>query len=158
MNLEHSHPDTFLKTFFEENVPFARHTGIKLLEITTGYGSAVLHDCADTKNHMGTQHAGALFTLGEAASGAACVVIFADQLLDVRAVITRATIRYERTARGSILAKGRMRCAVGDVEREFLQTGSTAYAIDVVLEDESGVQVAVMEVFWEVLKRDGAAS
>ena len=71
-----------MKTFFEENVPYAKHSGIELLEIADGRGAAQLPDWKETQNHMGSQHAGALFTLAEAASGAAMVSLFADKVSD----------------------------------------------------------------------------
>src|SRR5258706_7795561 len=58
-------------------VPFARHVGIELVEIVPGKGVATLDETATSVNHIGSQHAGALFTLGETASGAAMAGAFA---------------------------------------------------------------------------------
>ncbi len=51
------------------SVPFASHTGIAIDEIRDGEAIASLEQSDVTINHIGTQHAGALFTLGQAASG-----------------------------------------------------------------------------------------
>ncbi len=54
-----------------KTVPFARHAGVELVRIDDGVGEAELRQTETSVNHIGSQHAGALFTLGEAASGAA---------------------------------------------------------------------------------------
>jgi len=95
---------TLMKAFFEQNVPYAKHTGIELLVIADGHGVAQLPDVHETQNHMGSQHAGALFTLAEAASGAASVSLFADKIAMVRAAIIEAKINYKKSARGVIKA------------------------------------------------------
>jgi acyl-coenzyme A thioesterase PaaI-like protein len=52
-------------------VPFARHVGVELLTMGDGEASAQLAKRPEGLNHIATHHAGALFTLVEAASGAA---------------------------------------------------------------------------------------
>lgn len=53
------------------SVPFARHAGVEIEKIESGRATARLPFRAEGLNHLGTQHAAALFALGEAASGAA---------------------------------------------------------------------------------------
>ena len=53
------------------SVPFADHVGIELDTIDPGRAIARLPERLDSTNHIGSVHAGALFTLAEAASGAA---------------------------------------------------------------------------------------
>ena len=139
-----------MKTFFEENVPYARHSGIELLEIADGHGSALLPDSRETQNHMGTQHAGALFTLGEAASGAASVSLFADKVLMVKAAIASATIEYVRSARGVIRAFGKLRQPGEDILDEFNSEGRVNFTVDVSMLDAKDREVAKMEVHWSI--------
>ena len=141
---------TMMRTFFEENVPYAKHSGIELLEIASGHGTAKLPDWRETQNHMGTQHAGALFTLGEAASGAASVSLFADKVLMVRAAIASATIEYVRGARGEIKAFGKLRGDGEEILAEFNNEGRVSYVVDVSLIDAKDREVAKMEVHWSV--------
>ncbi|MEL7040525.1 MAG: DUF4442 domain-containing protein [Pseudomonadota bacterium] len=139
-----------MKAFFEENVPYAKLTGIELLVIADGHGAAQLPDRPETKNHIGTQHAGALFTLAEAASGAACVSLFADKIAVVRASITEATISYVRSARGAIRAEGRLRRDGKEILSEFSNLGLVTYGVDVSLTDAEGREVASMDVTWRI--------
>jgi uncharacterized protein (TIGR00369 family) len=141
---------TLMKAFFEQNVPFAKHTGIELLVIADGHGSAQLPDLQETQNHMGSQHAGALFTLAEAASGAASVSLFADKIAVVRAAIVDANIQYKRSARGPIHAEGKLRREGADIMDEFSREGVVNFAVDVVLTNAEGVEVATMEVNWRI--------
>ena len=150
MSLEKSVMYDMMKSFFEQNVPYAKHTGIELLEVAEGHGQARLPDRPETLNHMGSQHAGALFTLGEAASGAASVAIFADKVTSIKAAIADAVIQYKKAARGTVLAKGRMRRPAPEVLQEFNDKGDVAYTVDVTLENEKGDAVAEMEVGWRV--------
>ena len=149
---------TMMKTFFDENVPYAKHSGIQLLEIAEGHGSAELPDWRDTQNHMGTQHAGALFTLGEAASGASSVFLFADKVLIVLAAISSATIEYIRGARGVIQAFGKLRGSGEEILAEFNTEGRVKYVVDVSLKDSKKREVAKMEVHWSVQINQPAAS
>jgi len=139
-----------MKTFFEENVPYAKHSGIELLEIAEGRGSARLPDSKETQNHMGSQHAGALFTLAEAASGAAMVSLFADKVLMVRAAITQATIKYKKAARGVVHATGLLRQPGADILAEFNQEGRVSFKVDVTLIDSKDREIGEMEVDWSI--------
>lgn len=139
-----------MKTFFEQNVPYAKHTGIELLEIADGHGSAKLPDRTETRNHMGTQHAGALFTLGEAASGAASVFLFADKVTSVKAAITDANISYLRSARGDIHAAGKLRQSGSDILAIFEAEGKVEYNVDVILTDGKDREVCKMDVSWSI--------
>jgi len=139
-----------MKAFFEQNVPYAKHTGIELLVIADGHGVAQLPDLRETQNHMGSQHAGALFTLAEAASGAASVSLFADKIALVRAAIVEAKIRYVKAARGIIRAEARLRRTGADIMAEFGSEGVVEYSVDVVLKDAQGIEVASMDVDWRI--------
>ena len=57
-------------------------------------------------NHVQSQHAGALFTAGEAASGAAFISAFAERMGDITPLAEKAEIAYLKIARGDITATG----------------------------------------------------
>lgn len=61
-------PYDMIREPISKTVPFSSHTGIELISIENGIGEALLPAQDVTLNHIGSQHAGALFTLGEAAS------------------------------------------------------------------------------------------
>jgi len=87
-----------------KTVPFARHAGVEIEMIDKG--------CAVTRlpfrpkgSIFGTQHAGALFMVGEAASGAAMAGAFAPILLEIRPVAAEAAIRFLAVAKGPVRAE-----------------------------------------------------
>jgi acyl-coenzyme A thioesterase PaaI-like protein len=64
-------------------VPYIAHMGIEVTEMSEGEATAVLPDRPELHNHVGSQHAGALFGVAETASGAAFVGAFAIRMGDV---------------------------------------------------------------------------
>jgi acyl-coenzyme A thioesterase PaaI-like protein len=61
-------------------VPFAGHVGLEIESIVPGEAVVVLPERSELTNHVGSQHAGALFTLAENASGAAFIGAFFERL------------------------------------------------------------------------------
>lgn len=134
-------------------VPFAAHAGVQLLELSGEGATAALDETAVSVNHIGSQHAGALFTLGEATSGAAMAGVFAPVLLEVRPLAAGASIRYSRIARGRITATARVGRRGEDLLAALAETGRVSFAVDVGMTDESGEEVARMQVEWHVSSR-----
>ena len=157
MTKEQEQMFAMMKAFFEENVPYAKHSGVELLEIAEGRGTAKLPDWRETQNHMGTQHAGALFTLAEAASGAASVLLIADKLMTVRAAITEATIQYKKAARGEILATGELQKPGAEIMDALNKNGQVNFVVDVTLTNSDEVEVASMAVLWSLKTMTPAA-
>src|SRR3954452_15964642 len=85
-------------------VPFAGHLELEITEVSDGEAVVVLPDRPELKNHVGSQHAGALFTAAETASGAAFVGAFAERMGDVTPLARSAEISYEKIAKGAITA------------------------------------------------------
>ena len=104
----------------------------------------------EVSNHIGTVHAGAMFTLAEAASGAALAGTFADNLLSLRPVAAEASIRYLKVAKGSLTAAARVDGDVEAVRATLESEGKVAFPITVTLTDEAGVNVATVTVSWHV--------
>ncbi len=135
---------------YEQAIPFSAFIGLKVAEIGPGVGVVVLPEGEDTLNHVRSQHAGALFTAGEAASGAAFISIFADRMGDVTPLAETAEIAYRRIARGDITATGRF---AGDTQAlfdELDREGRVRFPIAVELTDAGGEVVAEMTVRWYV--------
>src|SRR6187455_145467 len=89
-------------------VPFAGHVGLEITEVSAGEATVVLPQRAELNNHVGSQHAGALFTAAETASGAAFVGAFALRMGDVVPLAKSAEIAYEKIANGPITATGKL--------------------------------------------------
>lgn len=133
-----------------EAVPFARHAGVELTEIGDGSASARLVQRGELSNHLGTIHAGALFTLAETASGGAVAGAFAETIGSLRPVAAEARIVYLK------LAKGEVRCAAVIAEpAEALRArlrdeGKIVFEVRVIVTREDGETVATMSVTWHV--------
>src|SRR6185312_8922142 len=86
-------------------VPFAGHLGLEITSVAEGEAVALLPERPELTNHVSSQHAGALFTVAETASGAAFVGAFAERMGDVTPLARSADISYEKIANGPIEAK-----------------------------------------------------
>src|ERR1700754_5323996 len=94
-------------------VPFVGYLGLRIESIAAGEATVVLPDKPELRNHVGSQHAGALFTAAETASGAAFVGAFAERMGDVTPLARSAEIAYEKIANGPIQAHPTLGMAAG---------------------------------------------
>jgi acyl-coenzyme A thioesterase PaaI-like protein len=104
-------------------------------------------------NHVGSQHAGGLFSAGEAASGGAFVGAFAEKMGEITPLAASAEIAYKKIARGPITATARLDDADARLA-ELDADGVTRFPVDVALTDGEDNLVAEMTVHWHV-KRNG---
>lgn len=133
-------------------IPFNTHVGLEFVEVGPGTGIVRLPDEGHLKNHVGSQHAGALFSAAEAASGAAFVGAFAEHMAGITPLARRAEIDYLKLAKGAITARGTLNeDAVALVER-MNEDGRVEFPIEVELKDEQDVTVATVTVHWHVRK------
>lgn len=145
-----------IKAQIRASVPFARHAGVELIHLSDGKGEAQLNHTENTINHIGSQHAGALFTLGETASGAAMAGALAPVLSSVRAVASDAQIKFDRIAKGTIFASARASTSGPQLLAEIEATGRVSFEVDVSFTDSIGQRVASMHVGWNVNKLNRA--
>lgn len=139
-----------LASGYETMIPFAHHIGVGIREIRPGTAVATLPDEDELKNHVGSQHAGALFTVAEAASGGAFLGAFAEHLATLTPLAERAEIAYKRLARGEITATASLRTAVDDVLAAIDAEGKARFEVGVELTDAEGTLVAEVTVHWYV--------
>lgn len=145
-------PYDMIRESISQTVPFANHTGVELISIEDGVGETLLPAQDVTLNHIGSQHAGALFTLGEAASGAAMAGGFISVLMAVRPVAANASIRYIKVAKGPIRAFAKLSQPAADLLSELDEAGKVQFAVEVSMRDEAETEVATMQVDWHVSK------
>lgn len=131
-------------------LPFNRHLGLEVVAAEEGAGVVRLPERPELLNHIGTQHAGALFTAGEAASGAAVLGAFADLLSTAVPLARNAHIDYRKPARGPITATASLGEPKGAVLERFHRDGKTNFDVVVNLADGAGVTVAEMRVTWHL--------
>jgi uncharacterized protein (TIGR00369 family) len=127
-------------------LPFPKSIGV----IDAEAGAIALPDASTLKNHVGTMHAGALFTLGESASGVAMMRALAPALGGAMPVAKSASISYLKPARGRIRAVGTVVESAEAIAGRVAKDGKTTFDIHVKLEDDTGLEVATMTVTWHV--------
>jgi uncharacterized protein (TIGR00369 family) len=131
-------------------VPFAGHLGLEITEISEGEATVVLPDRPELLNHVGSQHAGALFTVAETASGAAFVGAFAERMGDLTPLARSAEIAYEKIAAGPITAKARLGISAAQAHETLDADGKVEFPCEVELTDADGTVVAAANVGWHV--------
>lgn len=136
----------------QQAVPFNAHLGLEISDVGAGVGVVKLPDRSELRNHVGSQHAGALFAAGEAASGAAFVGTFADRLGDITPLVRNAEITYRKPGQGTITATGRLGNEPGELIADLDDTGTVEFVVDVELTNAHGDMVAEMSVQWSVKK------
>ncbi len=141
-----------LKTMMASVVPFNGHLGIELVDMKAGAGIATLPQAPHLLNHVGTQHAAALFAVAEAASGAAVVGALADIITTVTPLARSASIKYLKPARGPITATSRIDGDVTAMRAKLDPDGKADFAVAVDLTDADGLKVAEVSVAWYVRK------
>jgi acyl-coenzyme A thioesterase PaaI-like protein len=129
-------------------VPFARTLGIEAVPSDGQHAVFRLPDSPANHNHVGGPHAGALFTLGETASGAVVMAAF-GHLLDRAVPLTvRAEIAYQKLAMGPVRAQARLDRPPTEVEEQLAAGERPEFPVTVELSREDGAVAAVMTVVW----------
>lgn len=129
-----------------------QYLGIALHEVTCGAATATIADIPEHRNHLGTLHAGALFALGETASGAAIAGAIAPILQDAKPLAKTARIEYLRPARGEITATATIPDP-GALQALVCANGRVNVLASVTLHDSTGAEVGRVEVDWVVIGR-----
>jgi uncharacterized protein (TIGR00369 family) len=88
-----------------ERMPYNALLGVRILEMDGGRAVGALQSRPEVGNHVGTMHAGAQFSLVEAASGAAVSSAFLDLLGKATPLAQGAELTYRRPARGDVVAE-----------------------------------------------------
>lgn len=139
-------------------VPFAGFLGLDITSVAAGEAMVVLPERAELTNHVGSQHAGALFTVAEAASGAAFVGAFAERMGDVTPLARSAEISYEKIAKGPIEARARLAVPAEEALATLDSEGKVEFPCEIELFDASGTRVATATVGWHVRLNKPAAA
>ncbi len=131
-------------------VPFAGHLGLEITSVGEGEAVVRLPERQELTNHVGSQHAGALFTVAETASGAAFVGAFAERLDEVTPLARNAEISYEKIAKGPIDATAKLGATPAELLATLDADGKVVFPCEIELADQSGTRVATATVHWHV--------
>lgn len=133
-------------------VPFARTLGIEFVDVTAdadGVSATVaLPDAEQMHNHVGGPHAGALYTLGETASGAVVLAAFGGVLDRATPLAVRAQIDYRKLALGAVTATARLRRPVIEVLAELDGGDRPEFEVAVDIVRSDGAVSAEMTITW----------
>jgi uncharacterized protein (TIGR00369 family) len=139
-------------------VPFAGHLNLEITDVAEGEATVVLPERPELANHVGSQHAGALFTVAETASGAAFVGAFAERMGDVTPLARSAEINYEKIASGPITAKALLGVPAAQALATLDGEGKVEFPCEIELTDGNGTRVATATVRWHVRLKEQPAS
>jgi len=140
-------------------VPFAKLLGLSVQDIDEQGASASLEPAAHLNNHVGTLHAGVIFTACDTASGAALAGALLPAIMKTRYVVRDARIAYLKPAKGRLVTKGRLARPAADVLAELEREGRTdiVVEVDAHVEDDHAapLQVAQASFTWNLrLQKD----
>ena len=141
-----------LRAGLSQAIPLNQHLGLEIVEIAEGRGVVRLPDDERLRNHVGSQHAGGLFSAGEAASGGAFVGAFAEHMANLTPLARSARIEYLKLAKGPITATATLAGGAGPLLEQLEADGRVQFPVQVELNDEQGEEVARMTVEWHVRK------
>jgi acyl-coenzyme A thioesterase PaaI-like protein len=145
-----------LKTFINEKIPFVKHCGVSVTALTDSGAQAVLPESHQLLNHVGTQHAGALFTAAETASGACMLGLVGDRFSTVTPVVRNSSIIYRRPAAGAIVAAAHADLTRQRIHDELSRQGRCDFTVNVEMRDQGQAIVASAEMAWHLRVRGGA--
>ena len=131
-------------------VPYIGHMGIEVTAMAEGEATSVLPDRPELHNHVGSQHAGALFGVAETASGAAFVGGFAARMGDLTPLARSAQISYLKVARGPIEAKAKLAMTAAEALATLDADGRVDFSVEVEMTNAEGDTVATATVDWNV--------
>lgn len=134
------------------SVPFARSLGITVDALERGQAHTSVKETPDLLNHVGTFHAGVLFTTCEAASGAALAGALLPMIMQTRFVVGEARISYLKPAKGGFTAHATLVDDLETVLRDLRQLGRADVAVDVSARSEDGGVVVARATFHWKLK------
>ncbi|EFL42578.1 MULTISPECIES: DUF4442 domain-containing protein [Streptomyces] len=129
-------------------VPMARTLNLQFLETTPERAVVALPDQNEYHNHVGGPHAGAMFTLGESASGAIVLAAFGDQLARAVPLAVSAEIAYKKLAMGPVTATATLGRPAAEVVAELDEGRRPEFPVSISIRREDGAVTGEMSVVW----------
>ena len=131
-------------------LPYNKFLGLEI----HGDGRLALPVDSRYANHLGTVHAGALFSLAEASGGHYLLEHVDVEPNAVVAVLRSAEIKYKRPGRGRILS--RCQCAPDELEalqESLASRGRAGVTVQAELVDADDSVVALWDFHWLISRR-----
>ena len=125
---------------------YTDHVGIEVEPSACGIGAVRVPEGEHLNNHVGSRHAGALFSICDSAAAALIEATFPPQLGRALA-IGRERISYERMAKGPLRACARIAGDSGAAQIAAIAAGTTpSFDIDIEVTDEKDRVVVAMTI------------
>lgn len=137
-----------VQTGMPKLVPMVGTLNLEFLQLSEAEAVLRLPDQSAYHNHIGGPHAGAMFTLGESASGALVLGNFADHLAEVTPLAVEANIAYQRVAKGTVVATAVMDRTAPDILAELNSGTRPEFRVDITIATEDGTVTGRMYVVW----------
>ncbi len=136
-----------IKGMLQSMVPFVSTVGLRIDEVGVGVATASLTSEPRVHNHLGTVHAGALYTLGESATGAVVLSLFADLLPGVFIALKSAAVTHTKARAGDVLATAKLSGDVAEVRGDYDADGQVDFDVEVAFTVD-GTEVAHVTFTW----------
>jgi len=131
-------------------IPMVETLDLRVTEMDTGKCVMLLPEQPAYFNHIGKPHAGAMFTLGESASGGVVVSELTPLLDRGTPLVVEITIRYLKIARGDITAVATMSKSAEEIEQILDDGGRPEWVVDIDLIDGTGTKTGSMTALWTI--------
>src|SRR5919198_5112181 len=129
-------------------VPMARTLNLEFLETSPEKAVVALPDKSDYHNHVGGPHAGAMFTLGETASGTIVLAAFGEQLARAVPLAVSAEIAYKKLAMGAVTATATLGRPAAEVVAELDAGQRPEFPVSIEIRRADGAVTSEMQVVW----------
>lgn len=140
-----------VSNILEEMVPFIKKVGIKVKHIAPREATCTLPADPSNMNHIGTFHAGAIFTLAETAGGAIMIASF--DMTKYRLVIRSAEINYKKPSSTELSCSISMpEAEVSRVLAEVDTKGKIDLPVKMALTDSAGTVIAEVTAIYNIKK------
>lgn len=137
--------------------PFLEFAGSNVVEADARHAVAEQRPAPELDNHAGVRHAGALFTVGYAASRALVAAALEAKAESAKAQMVDSEIAYEKVVSGGLVTATAE--PAGEDWESLLARISAGEAVQlptsVTLQDEAGKTVTAMSVCWQVTPSAG---
>ncbi|MGW6914635.1 DUF4442 domain-containing protein [Kitasatospora sp. NPDC054939] len=139
---------TSIGQLLDSTVPMAHTLKLEYLETTPERAVLRLPDQPDYRNHVGGPHAGAMFTLGETATGCVVLAAFGDQLSRAVPLPVHAEVDYKKVATGEVTATATLGRPIDEVVAELDAGTRPEFPVTVEITRGDGAVTGVMTVVW----------
>ena len=132
----------------DSTVPMARTLKLEYLETSPERAVLRLPDQPEFHNHVAGPHAGAMFTLGESASGCVVLAAFGDQLSRAVPLAVKAEIGYRKLAMGAVTATATLGRPAEEIVAELDKGERPEFPVAVEITRADGAVTGVMTITW----------